>query len=190
MKKKVFRLTCVLIACFMYLSNINAADKITLYLFRGDGCPHCEAALEYISSIQKDHPTMEVVTYEVFNHQENVALWNTVKETLGSDSKGVPFIVIGERYLTGFAEYRKADIEAALKYYEKHPNEYKDVVLMVRSGSKKENQVQTKDVVEDIKPVEMHEEKNRLYRNLFITTGLLVICGGVYYWLSRKEKRA
>lgn len=185
-KKVLFLISMVMTAFFVGTCNVNATDKITLYLFRGDGCPHCEAALEYLSTIEKNHPAMEVVTYEVFNHEENVTLWKTVKETLGSDSKGVPFIVIGERYLTGFAPYRKIDIEASLEYYEKNPNDYKDVVAMVKDGNKKEDHLQLNDSIEEIKPVEMHEERKRLYRNLLITSGLFVIFGAFYYWLSKK----
>lgn len=189
MKKKLLYLFVIGFAFFSTLGSTKAESKITLYLFRGEGCPHCEAALEYLDSIKKDYPYLEIVDYEVFEHEENVALWNQVKEKLESDSKGVPFIVIGERYLTGFAEYRKEDIRAALKYYQDHPNEYKDVVALVKTGSDSATPAPTTNT-ENIKPVEMHTSRDQMYQKLFITTGILIFLGGVYYYLYQKEKRA
>lgn len=189
MKKIVILGLIGIIVFFGLISNSDATSNITLYLFRGEGCPHCEAAIEYLDSIKKEYPMMEVVTYEVFNDHENAQLWNDVKKTLNSDSKGVPFIVIGERFLTGFAEYRKADIKAALEYYRNHPEEYKDVVTLVKNDTGNEEAVTT-PTAEEVKPVEMHTKRDQLYQNLAICIGLLVLCGGIYYWLGRQEKRA
>lgn len=180
-----------MIGFFSFIPKTTAQVKVTLYLFRGDGCSHCEAAMEYLNSIKNDYPMMEVVDYEVYNNEANATLWNSVKEKLNSDSKGVPFMVIGERYLTGFAEYRKEDIKAALEYYRDNPNDYKDIVMMVNADNGGEHvPTTTGEVSEDVKPVEMHTEKDKMYRNLAISVGLLILAGGAYWWLSKKEKRA
>ena len=54
MKKiKILLIGLLLILPFVAgITNVNAASKkINVYLFRGEGCPHCQEAEEWFSSI-------------------------------------------------------------------------------------------------------------------------------------------
>ena len=58
-------------------------SKVNVYLFRGEGCPHCEEMLEFFDSIEEEfgqYYTMN--TYEVWYNQDNANLMEEVAEKL------------------------------------------------------------------------------------------------------------
>ncbi len=166
--------------------NVMAKEKMTLYFFHGNTCVHCQAAWEYLTENASDYPDIEVVGYEVFEDAANEQLLSQVKEVLGSDSRGVPFFVIGERYLTGFNEARKEDLKAIMDYYLEHPEEYKDVVKKVVDGEYvKEDDKDS--VVEEVHPVNMNEiRKKEIIQNILIFSGLLIVLSGILVALHKK----
>lgn len=86
------------------------AKTIDLYLFYGDGCPHCAKEKEYLSQLQKQYQ-IDVHLYEVWYQKENQELLKQVKKTLGADSNYVPFTVIGNQYMVGFNDNTKLTIK-------------------------------------------------------------------------------
>jgi len=133
----------ILLCCFLIPTNVKAED-VRIYLFHGDGCPHCREEIEYLNTLKESDPTIEMTLYETWYHNENEMLKGHVQETLGSTTKGVPLTVIGERYFSGFSENTKTDITRAITYYKEHPKEYKDVVLdVIQNGPKIKKPIET-----------------------------------------------
>lgn len=90
-------------------------SKVNVYLFRGEGCPHCEEMLEFFDSIEEEfgqYYTMN--TYEVWYNQDNADLMEEVAEKLGVSATGVPFLVIGDQTWNGYASSYDAEIEAKI----------------------------------------------------------------------------
>ncbi len=90
-------------------------SKVNVYLFRGEGCPHCEEMLEFFDSIEEEfgqYYTMN--TYEVWYNQDNANLMEEVAEKLGVSVTGVPFLVIGDQTWNGYASSYDAEIEAKI----------------------------------------------------------------------------
>ena len=90
-------------------------SKVNVYLFRGEGCPHCEEMLEFSDSIEEEfgqYYTMN--TYEVWYNQDNADLMEEVAEKLGVSVTGVPFLVIGDQTWNGYASSYDAEIEAKI----------------------------------------------------------------------------
>ena len=80
-------------------SNNDSEKKVTVYLFRGNGCPHCEHAMEFLESIADDYGYLEIISYEVWYNSENQKLMEEVSSELGIEvSTSVPLIVIGTEY--------------------------------------------------------------------------------------------
>ena len=49
--KKIVKLF-LLIVVLLFPLVVNAKEnKVTLYLFHGEGCPHCASEIEYLNSI-------------------------------------------------------------------------------------------------------------------------------------------
>ncbi len=102
------------------LSNYKeTSDQVTIYLFRGNGCEHCENFLNYLSSIVDNYGKyFKLRSYEVWNNDDNQELMNKVGEYFNYDvtSKefGVPFIIIGEETFSGFTDSKKTAILNAI----------------------------------------------------------------------------
>lgn len=142
--KKIL-LGVVLVLSFVLLpSKVYASDTVTVYIFRGETCSHCEEALTYINEHKEEiNENIKIATYEVWNNANNGTLQNTVAQKLGvdinGDNYGVPFIVIGEEYIQGYAgvsTYNKI-IETAEAYIDNE--EYKDVVEQTANELKEED---------------------------------------------------
>lgn len=82
---------------------VRMPDAINIYLFTGDGCPHCAEIKEYFKSIEQEYGKYyNIVEYETWNSSENKELLNTVSKSLGKETTNVPFLVVGKEYWLGF----------------------------------------------------------------------------------------
>ncbi|MBR4830460.1 MAG: hypothetical protein IKZ96_01670 [Bacilli bacterium] len=134
MKKLSYLLVAAIILLFPFVAS--AKDKVNVYIFRGEGCPHCEEALEFFDNLSNDDEYKDLyklVTYEVWYDENNSKLMSDVADALGDQVSGVPYIVIGTKTFAGYAAAYDDKIKDAIKTaYE--DDEYKDVVKQVKGG--------------------------------------------------------
>lgn len=134
MKKLSYLLVAAIILLFPFVAS--AKEKVNVYIFRGEGCPHCEEALEFFDTLSTDEEYKDLyklVTYEVWYDETNSKLMSDVADALGDEVSGVPYIVIGTKTFAGYAASYDDRIKEAIKTaYE--DEEYKDVVKQVKSG--------------------------------------------------------
>lgn len=136
-----------------------SAKEINVYLFHGDGCPHCAKEKEYLKEIKKKNSDINIHLYEVWYNEENRELLSKVKKALNSTSQYVPITVIGDRYTVGFNDDTKLVIEKYINQCQ--INECQDIVSDVISG-KEINNLEQKE-----KPKEIKEEtKNDSIKNI------------------------
>jgi len=103
--KNLFISIVLFISFFSVATPLFAADNnINAYFFYGNGCPHCEKENIFLESIKYDYPTLNIYKYEIYFSRENAVLMQKVAETLGTESGGVPFLVIGDKYFVGYGE--------------------------------------------------------------------------------------
>lgn len=104
MKKNIAKLILLLLVLVpIFGVNAESNDKVNVYIFRGEGCPHCEEALEYFDSIEKEYGKYyNLVKYEVWYDKDNSALMTDVAKKLNETVTGVPYIIIGKNTYKGF----------------------------------------------------------------------------------------
>lgn len=92
-------------------------EKINLYFFRMDGCPHCAEEEIWLKDIKENYNDyLNVYEYEVKNNKTNRKYYNDVKKALNDDvTKSVPYTVIGKTYFVGFSEAVSVQIENKIK---------------------------------------------------------------------------
>lgn len=92
-------------------------DKINIYLFWGEGCPHCEKEKAFLKTYVEDNPDVIVRDYEVWGSKENLNLMMEFAKELNVDVRGVPFTVIGEHYVIGWVsdDYSGGKIREAVE---------------------------------------------------------------------------
>lgn len=148
MKKKIRLLFVLTFVMFLsFVSNVNASQLVNVYLFRGEGCPHCTEAEEYLNKLKENslYSSKFVVTdYEVWYDSDNADLMNDVADELDVDVQGVPFIVIGENHFSGFNEEIGTDIKNTI-FKEYYSTTYKDVVESVIDGDSSEDSTNSED---------------------------------------------
>ena len=86
-----------------------------LYLFHGDGCPHCAEEKKFLTQMLSKYPNLEVKYYEVWNNEENDKLMNILKEKMDNNVKGVPFTIIGDNSFIGYNENIAYQVEEVIK---------------------------------------------------------------------------
>jgi len=103
----------------------NQKNKVNVYMFRGNGCSHCHEFLEYLSSIIDNYGKyINVVTYEVWENQDNAALMEKVAEKFEEEASGVPYIVIGEKTFSGYSSSMNEEIQNLIKEEYKKEDRY------------------------------------------------------------------
>lgn len=102
---KLFKkLLYVIIFMFIFIPfGVNANSKANIYLFYGDGCPHCTALEEYLEDEYSDNSKVNIYKYEVWNNKKNQQLLQKVEKITGKEAKGVPYFVIGEDVYQGYS---------------------------------------------------------------------------------------
>lgn len=104
MKKKI-SIIIILLMIFLLPFKVNAEEKeINLYLFWGDGCPHCAAEEKWFDSFLKDKEYIKLHKYEVWYNTKNQKLLQEVQKKLDNNESGVPLLVIGDKVIIGFSE--------------------------------------------------------------------------------------
>lgn len=98
-------------------SDKEIEKEIAIYFFWGKGCPHCEKEKPFLDKITKKYPQVKIKSFEVWESKENRDLMIQFGEKLNADVRGVPFTVIGEKYVSGWMNesYTGGQIEDAIK---------------------------------------------------------------------------
>lgn len=95
----------------------HATNNLNIYLFWGDGCPHCAKEKAYLAEVLPNYPNVKLNKYEIYNSQENVKLMQKAADKLNVKSSGVPFLIIGDKEIIGYAEgITGQEIESRIKY--------------------------------------------------------------------------
>lgn len=83
----------------------SSKDKLNVYIFWGDGCPHCKHLAEFLGEKQSEiGDKISLYTFEVWKDKNNLAFLKSFGKFLGENPKGVPYIIIGNKTYSGFSE--------------------------------------------------------------------------------------
>lgn len=86
-------------------SDINlSSNKPNIYIFWGDGCPHCKALAKFISKLPaKTKDKVNIYSFEVWGDKDNKSFMKNFGKFLDQDVSGVPFTVIGDKIFDGYS---------------------------------------------------------------------------------------
>ena len=127
-------------------------EPVPIYLFHGNGCPHCEETIEWFDSIEEEYGEYyKLVKFEVWYNETNSAFMQTVAAKMGDDAGGVPYMVVGKySYPNGFAP--DSPIDASGKTMAE------DMIEKIMETYNDENRV---DVMEGLDMPEPDKEENK-----------------------------
>lgn len=103
---KIFLAFIVLVGLFSFIPTTStyAAEDLSIYLFWGNGCPHCAKEKEYLAEVLPDFPNVTLKTYQIYGDQANINLMQAASTKLNANASGVPFLIIGDQDFIGYAE--------------------------------------------------------------------------------------
>lgn len=103
-------------------------NKLNIYLFWGDGCPHCEEEWKFLKRIApKYYDKIHVYGFEVWNSEENQKIMDEFKDKLNiSKDSGIPLTIIEDKYYIGYDESYNDEI---LKLIKNNNKNSKDIYL-------------------------------------------------------------
>ncbi len=89
--------------------------KINIYVFWGDGCPHCEELNLFFNNLDNKYKSyFNIYSFEVWNDDENNDLMNKMASKLNEEASGVPYIIIGKKTFTGYLSSMDKKIKKAI----------------------------------------------------------------------------
>lgn len=125
--KKILFL-CIMLALLTIPLSVNAKkdDKQKIYMFYGDGCPHCKAEEEYLDKILKKekYSNYELEKYEVWYNSENAKKADEVGDILEVPATSIPYLIIGTNVVIGYNSSYDYKITVLLDFYKN--KEYQD----------------------------------------------------------------
>lgn len=168
--KKLRKILLVLILMLVVVPfNVKADEKvINIYLFYGDGCPHCAAEEEFLDEYLKDKDNVKLYKYEVWYDKTNQEYLQKVQKKLNNKQSGVPYTVIGDKVLLGYMDgVTDVTIKNYIDYY--YNNDYVDYVgkitnvSYIKDDSDKINarKKEDKKIIYDDPEVEISTNKNK-----------------------------
>jgi len=162
--------------------DVTDHEKVTIYIFRGEGCGHCQHAISYFYSSGDEYADyLEVKTYEVWKNANNASLATDVAKEVGTEfTGGVPLIVVGEKYVGGFGDGTGEElVQYALDYYQ--DDEYKDVVKEMLANKTYDETLETLEeaaISEGLISSSQNDQDGGKYDVLIIVGIFVVLIGG------------
>lgn len=102
-------------------------NKVNIYFFWGNGCPHCAEEFAFFKQIEKQYGAYyQLYSFETWENEANAKLLTQFAKAMNESVSGVPYTVIGQESVIGFGEESKAEILRLIK--SQHINGY-DIYL-------------------------------------------------------------
>lgn len=132
MKKIILSLIMVLTLILPITAKANTKNDVTIYMFRGNTCPHCEEAIKYLKEHQEEIPKdVKFITYEVYDNAQNNNLLKKLEENFNfekDDIGSIPLFVVGSEHILGYSGASDLKKVFALAEEAKNSESYEDLV--------------------------------------------------------------
>ena len=111
------------------LEDITQTEgAVNIYMFWGNGCPHCKNQWETLEDLRKEYPNdFKVYGFEIWNSAENKELLYAFAGAMGDEVNAVPYTIIGDKSFTGTMK-EKTIIEMIKEYKDKKVDVYFDKI--------------------------------------------------------------
>ncbi|MBU4493622.1 MAG: cytochrome c biogenesis protein [Nanoarchaeota archaeon] len=90
-------------------------NEVVLFMFYGQGCPHCGKMELFLNRLEEKYPTLKVERYEVYGNQDNRDLFENISNAYDTKVVGVPAVFIDNKVVFGFSNSIGDSIENEVK---------------------------------------------------------------------------
>ena len=149
---KFKKLLLLFLFVIIFPVSVKADNVVNMYLFYGDGCPHCAEEEKFLDSYLKKEKNAKLIKYEIWHSEENREILIKVQDKLNNHESGVPYLIIGDKVIVGYLN-GTTDINIK-KYVDKYKKDkkYEDTVGKILKDENIINNklTPTQEKVEDI----------------------------------------
>ena len=139
--KKIKYIVLFLLLMVIFPLNIKA-ESLKIYLFYGDGCPHCADEEKFFESYLENNKDIKLVKYEVWHSKDNQELFKKVQDKLNNHANGVPYLIIGKDVIVGYMEdVTNYQIEDTIKEYRDSKKKYDVIDELNKKNKTKETKI-------------------------------------------------
>lgn len=96
-------------------ASFESKEKVAIYFFWGDGCPHCANQKTAMADWTNKFSGIEIKTYETWKNEDNRATLEKLAAAYGTSVEGVPMTFIGDKYWVGYSDSMKTEMEAKIQ---------------------------------------------------------------------------
>lgn len=127
-------ITLALIGLLIPWGQVKAqtTTEVNIYLFWGEGCPHCALAKPFLEELAQSNPNINLHSYEIYYNDANQQLFLQLATGLGFEPRAVPTIIIGEQRWEGYSEQIAQQISQTVDDY--LANGYQDKATEILSN--------------------------------------------------------
>ena len=98
--------TFLFLIFLIFLSSphiVDAKESACMYLFYGDGCPHCSKVDLFINQLEVKYPDINIHKFEIYNNRTNALILTDYFDVydIPNNQRGIPAIFISDKYLIG-----------------------------------------------------------------------------------------
>jgi cytochrome c biogenesis protein CcdA/glutaredoxin len=160
-------------------------NPVVVYMFWGEGCPHCAAAKPFFEDLATKNPEIELRFYEIYNSKDNQDKFVKMADAYGFEAWGVPTIFIGDKYWEGFSEALQTEIESVISQCLKQGCKDAGAGIIVPAETRPEtkpvdpNQIEEEIVRTRTIKIPLIGEINLNNQSLFVATLLIAFVDGV-----------
>jgi hypothetical protein len=119
------RLRPLFVAAALLLPLQGLADEapraVSMYVFWGAGCPHCEDQKPFLRELESRHPTLELHRLEVWRERTYHELFEALAREHGVVAGPVPTIFVGGRVWIGDSAEVRRQVEATVELCGRQP---------------------------------------------------------------------
>ncbi len=126
-------------------------DPVNIYLFYGEGCPHCADLETFFDSIEDEYGKYyNLVKYEVWYNESNSKLFGEVLKRMNTNTEktGVPYLVIGDSSIMGYGNTEEENEEII------------NTIMRVYNSSTRYDAIEDKTINTEDEKNEIAEEPN------------------------------
>lgn len=101
---RIKKIVALLLLIVLFPVTAKADNVVNMYLFYGDGCPHCAEEEKFLDKYLKEEKNAKLIKYEVWHSEENRKTWVKIQDKLNNHENGVPYLIIGDKVVVGYLD--------------------------------------------------------------------------------------
>ncbi|HPA25412.1 MAG TPA: hypothetical protein PLK76_01475 [bacterium] len=143
MKRFLLFFLILFFSCFLLLNVAKAQEqnKINIYFFWQQGCPHCASERPFLENLIKQNPAVELQAFDISSNKDSLNLLIAIGKKLDINVSGVPFTLVGENYFIGWYDEQTTGLGITKAVEQAIVSSCRDVVKEIQDPKNIVNQI-------------------------------------------------